>query len=332
MTQADRAIPDRAIINDEARRFIEDHHPYTWEEMLHFPKYIDLDVINTCNARCTMCGIDFDNREKRRMSETLFEKIADDLGEHRNDLERVGLAINSEPLMDRGLHQKVAKLKQVGIAHTFILTNASLLSRKRSEELLSAGLDTIYVSIDSTNKETFEGIRRGLKFDDVRRNARNFLAARKDLEKSCHLRISMVQQRENAGEAREFVDYWSQFVDDSDEIVVTHGYNWGIAQDVVTEQGGGDDPNNRIPCLGLWTSMVVDVNGEVRMCCIDQAGTTMIGDLNENSISEVWHGDEMRGIRQRHLDGKRREISYCDGCSVWSPAKHLIHTAPFTEG
>ena len=57
--------------------------------MHRFPKFVDLDTFNMCNARCIMCGIDFDRRQGMYMSEELFEKIVRELGVDRIDLLKI---------------------------------------------------------------------------------------------------------------------------------------------------------------------------------------------------------------------------------------------------
>ena len=313
-----------SLRGDRARSYVAQHHPYAWEEMLAFPKHVDVDTINTCNARCTMCGIDFDRRPLHRMPDELFDKIVAELGEARDHLERVGLVVNSEPLMDRRLAEKVGKLKRAGIKRVSIITNASLLSRRRAEELLHAGLDTTYISIDSLDPATYERIRRGLSFDVVYRNTCEFIRLKREINPRGTVRITMVQLAENGAEAEAFVAHWAERLGPNDQVVVTRGYNWGIAQDVVARHGGPDDAHNRVPCVGLWTSCVIDVDGQVRMCCADQEGTTLLGDVRLQSIAEIWRGPELARIRQVHLDGRRRQIAMCDGCPIWSPSKHVV--------
>jgi radical SAM protein with 4Fe4S-binding SPASM domain len=313
---------------EPARLYVEGHHPYGWQEMLAFPKYVDLDTINTCNARCTMCGIDFERRVPARMPEALFEKIVAELAARRTEVARVTLVVNSEPLMDRRLAERVARLKKAGVDRTCIITNASLLSPRRAEELLRAGLDTTYISIDSLDPPTYERIRRGLSFDVVYRNACEFIRLKRAINPGGRVRISMVQLRENLAEAEAYVRHWAERLGPNDQVVVTRGYNWGIARDVV-RLGSTRAAHNRVPCVGLWTSCVIDVEGQVRLCCADQDGRTQVGDVRRQSIAEIWHGRELSRVRDMHLDGRRHEIEMCDGCPIWSVTKHVLkHEIP----
>jgi len=309
---------------EQARQYLEAHHPYDWQEMLAFPKHVDIDTINTCNARCRMCGIDFDRRKVTRMTDQLFDKIVAELAEHRTQVDRVGLAVNSEPLMDRGLAGKIAKLKQAGIRCASIITNASLLTPQRSEELLGAGLDQTYISIDSLDPSTYEEIRRGLVFEEAYRNACQFVGLKQRLRPAGTVRIAMVQLKENHDEAEAFVRHWMPLLGPRDEVVVTRGFNWGVARNVVARSPSDDEEHNRVPCISLWTSFVVDVDGQVRMCCADPEGKTLLGDLRQDSITDIWRGQKLARARQLHFDGRRREIAMCDGCPVWSTTKHAL--------
>lgn len=77
-----------------------------------------------------------------------------------------------EPL----LHQDIAKMVAYASSNkikTVIFTNAVLLDRKRSLELLESGLDLLVISIDGI-KKTFEDIRRGATFEQIISNIFTF--------------------------------------------------------------------------------------------------------------------------------------------------------------
>lgn len=47
-------------------------------------------------------------------------------------------------------------------------TNAMLLTQKMSESLIKAGLNTIYFSVDGTDKISYEAIRLRLNYETTR--------------------------------------------------------------------------------------------------------------------------------------------------------------------
>jgi len=290
-------------------------------ELEQFPRFVDIDVTNQCNADCIMCGIDFSRQPTRRMSPELFSKLVRELDEHAGLVERVGLAVNSEPLLDARLADKIRQLKLAGVRQTYVNTNASLLDEQRGAELLRAGLDTTYISIDSLDKGTFEAIRRRLSFDRVYRNARRFLSLKKELRPSGKVRIAMTVLDANRDEAEAFVAAWRELLGPGDEVVLTPAFPWG-AWGRDTE--GEPDP---LPCIALWSSIVISSDGRVPLCCMDAEEETILGDVSRESIADVWHSPELARIRSLHLADRRRDLRLCRNCRVWAEDKHVLRGA-----
>ena len=80
------------------------------------------------------------------------------------------------------------------------------------------------------------------------------------------------------------------------------------------EPGIPPEPPQRI-CLLPWFSLYITVDGDVRPCCSFGEGETLVlGNLFEESFSEIWNGLKYRDLRQRALD---RSLSYtvCRNCT-----------------
>jgi len=152
-------------------------------------------------------------------------------------------------------------------------------------------------------------------------NTLRFIELKERLRPGTRIRVSMVQQENNRDEADAFAGYWQQRLHGNDEVVVTRGYNWGTKTGVAPH-----DPRASLhPCISLWTSCVIDVAGNVSLCCADESGSIVLGNVLEKSIAEIWRGPLMQSYREKHLGGSRREIPMCNGCAVWSEQKHLLH-------
>jgi MoaA/NifB/PqqE/SkfB family radical SAM enzyme len=125
-----------------------------FEDLLRFPRYLEIETVNVCNARCPMCTIEDWERGAPSMKDDLFKKVAGEVIEHAHELKRVSLYRDGEPLIDKKLADRCAVLKEGGVKNVSISTNVSLLTEEKSRDLLHAGLDTIIMSIDSLDKET----------------------------------------------------------------------------------------------------------------------------------------------------------------------------------
>lgn len=92
------------------------------------------------------------------------------------DLQHVELQGEGEPLLHARFFDMVAACVARGI-RVSIITNGSLLNEERIGRLLSAGLHSIHVSMESSDPAQFEAIRGG-KFAKVRDGLARLIAAR----------------------------------------------------------------------------------------------------------------------------------------------------------
>ncbi|MBF0192927.1 MAG: radical SAM protein [Magnetococcales bacterium] len=309
------------ILSQNSLKYVCSRLNFPAPELHSFPKYFLIENINQCNARCVMCGIDFDNKKTARLSAKLFAKIVEEISHHRDHVEKVMVYLDGEPLLEKSLPLRIKLLKEKGIKLVNIATNASLLNKKNSEKLIKAGLDEVYITMDSLKKDVYEKIRVGLEFETVKKNIFNFIKIRNKLNPRLTIRIQMVQQKLNWDEGESFKQFWQSHLNvKTDQIVVQKAHNWGSLIDV---SGYNDkDEVNKIPCIALWGTFVVHVDGVVPLCCMDTNSLHSIGNLNNQSIKEVWQGKKLASYRHNHLNLNRNKIDICDGCTLWREEKH----------
>lgn len=81
-------------------------------------------------------------------------------------------------------------------------------------------------------------------------------------------------------------------------------------------------------CEFLWRKTFIHIDGEVRPCCI--VGPPVLGNLNSQSLSEVWDGEHYRVMRQ-HL-AARRPVDACKGCRYIREIKDPLRTDYYLQG
>lgn len=302
--------------------YIEHRLGFCEEELMVFPKYFLIETVNICNARCIMCGINFDGKKKATISDELFQKIASEIIEHSKYVEKVMLYLDGEPLLDKGMEDKIKMLKCGGVKNVNISSNASLLTKERAISLMDAGLDEIYITVDSLKKDIYEKIRVGLNFDVVLGNVLGLIELRNSIGSNLKIRVQMIKQELNVDEDIEFLAFWKSKLRESDPVVVTKAHNWGSQVDVM--KFGDEDVVNQIPCIALWGTFVTHLSGDVPLCCMDSATKYPIGNLNHQSIKEIWNSEEINRIRRLHLSGNRDAVSICNGCTLWRDDKIVM--------
>jgi len=118
-----------------------------------------------CNLRCIMCPWeDVRSRAENRghMRPEVWEAIVPHLPEVRS----IDFTGGGEPLLQPHLLDWLAQAKNAGCDAGF-LTNGMLLKEEISDQLLDIGLNWIGISIDGADRETYELIRRGARFETI---------------------------------------------------------------------------------------------------------------------------------------------------------------------
>jgi radical SAM protein with 4Fe4S-binding SPASM domain len=281
-----------------------------------YPLGVDIGVTNLCNAECIMCP---HSRLKKMgtMDMKLYKKIIDNC--KKLNIKTITLSFFGEPFLDKGLIDKIKYAKDKGMNVSFY-SNASLLTEELAKEVILSGLDSITISFDGYSKETYEKIRKKLKFDIVKRNIQNLIETRKRMKKSNpKINLVLVELEENKREIKQFYNEWNKKVD---SINIINMRNWAndIQKEGTKESFHFNKKIKRKPCALIWQKMVVDWNGDVVLCCDDWNHSTVLGNLKKQSIEEIWKGEKLGEIREAHIKREFWKVPLCSSCnkkSIW---------------
>ena len=70
-----------------------------------------------------------------------------------------------------------------------------------------------------------------------------------------------------------------------------------------------------------FSRLTVNFDGTVSVCCVDWSHGTLVGDLNNETFSEVWNGKRLKEFRILHLKGERSKIGPCKNCDYLKDKK-----------
>jgi radical SAM protein with 4Fe4S-binding SPASM domain len=132
------------------------------------PTELQVEVTGACNLACKMCLVRYRpklGKAEGAMCFHTFKRLVDELPA----LEKVTLQGLGEPLLAPDLVRMVEYAGKRAIRIGFN-TNGTLLTREKSERLVTAGLDWLNVSVDGATAATYESIRDGSDFARVRMN------------------------------------------------------------------------------------------------------------------------------------------------------------------
>jgi len=295
-------------------------------EFLRYPKFIQIETVATCNARCVMCPVEEWERSSLLMKDALFDRILADLSQHAHEIEMVAPQLHGEPLIDKKFERRVRQLKQVGIKDTKISSNASLLDASRAETVMECGLDEITFSIDGATKSTFEAIRVRMNYEKCVENILHFIKVRDRRGSPMRIRVRMTVMEKNIGEYDEFLKFWSSHLRPQDTAYGKLVHNWGswLAGYRLPKMQDREEMNSS-PCPSPWTSLVILSDGRVPLCCSDFNAIEEVGNVNRTSIQEIWQSEVMTSYRNRHLAQGRKCMSMCIDCNVWDDSSKITN-------
>lgn len=284
------------------------------------PAVLAVESTNHCNLRCVMCPRgepDVMERAVGTMSDDVFDRVLD---EARFFEEPCWFHWFGEPLMHPRLFDQIERAKARGVPNLGISTNGTLLDERRRRALLASPLDTLMIAIDGTTKDTYERIRLSPRheFEEVVGNAREFLSARRSLDRPRpHTILSIIVMRETEQQLDDFRRFW--LAAGADEVLFKPFTTWGgqTGDFVELSPRPGTEPARSArehPCSLLWESLVIAWDGTVVPCCYDYDAKEPMGDITRQSLVDIWNGDAYVRLRTAELAGTN-DSPLCAGCT-----------------
>lgn len=218
----------------------------------------------------------------------------------------------------------LAKQKKLYVATS---TNAQNLSEIAAENTVKSGIDRIIISFDGPDQETYSAYRRGGILENVVASVQNLVAARGRIKSSkpyiilqCLIlkgnenRLSEVNEMQKTLGADKIEFKTIQILDPlkpSDFLPIT------TKNSRYTQQPDGSyllKKKRKYPCKRIFNSCVITWDGQVLPCCYDKNAKYCMGNVNENSLNEIWKGRKYRLFLKDILRNKN-EIDICSNCT-----------------
>ena len=285
-----------------------------------FPDHVYVELTNVCNARCTICATPAMQRKRDIMPMPLFRQIVDECGRYK--AKKILPFLHGESLLVPGVVDYFRYARQAAPGtHINLTTNGSRLSADLTETFLQEDLlDSVIVSIDGGDKSTFEKIRIGLDYDQVRGNVLHFIRRRNQIGKSKpKVSIAMVTVDENKHTRTKLQEVWQE----ADEVRFSVYFNWAGKL-----ENNGRTCNKINFCERLNHYITILADGRVAMCCFDSEAEYCVGDIRKQSVYEVWHSEAFDQKRRWLYDKNFEKLGLCARCDY---INHPSWTAPLAR-
>lgn len=269
---------------------------------------LQIEGTGVCNAACTFCvyPTEHNARPKGRMAWELFERIIDEAATIPQFTE-VCITGLSESLLDPDLEKRIRLVRwRMPGAFIYVYTNGTYLTPKRYESLQDAGLSMILVSLNAADAETRRRVMGLDDWDKVISNITEAIAR----EKTCHVRIRAVINQDSftLEDAQPLFRLWGAQAEGGRVLAINEG-NWaGDSRSVRSWK-----PNEA--CGRALGMMYVTFDGKLTPCCFDPVGKLTFGDLNKDSIREIYNSDKYVAFREDHANDQADKHEICKNCT-----------------
>lgn len=271
-----------------------------------FPSHVDIELSSLCNLNCPMCYTttdDFKNKvNKKNMDFDLFKKIIDECA--RYNLFSIRLSLRGEAFLNKNIFDMIQYAKSKGIKEVSTLTHGGFLDAEKFEQLIDLNLDWLTISFDGVG-ETYDKIRYPLTFEDSVNKIKEFqnIKKRRNVVKPV-IKVQTVWPAISKN-PEEFYDIFNPITDQvaSNPLIDYLGND----TDVVFEEN--------FTCPQLWERFVIGADGNVMLCANDEMESYTLGNVQDESVFDIWHGKKLNKAREIHLKHMgTKEIEPCKHC------------------
>ena len=261
-----------------------------------FPLHVDIESASTCNMNCPMCYRDF-MKESGQMEFDLFKKAVDECAE--NNVFSIRLSWRGEtlthPMIKEMISYATSKIKNVSF-----LTNAFYLDEDMIDCFIENRVSYIAVSFDGIGR-IYESIRHPAKFEE---NYKRLTMLRKKRDKA----------GKNLPQVR-LCTIWPAIKEDPDGYYQTMKKvsDYIVCNPYINFKGPMKIKPDFI-CQYPWERIVIGFNGQTQCCTGWNADDIILGNIEDSSIYQMWHSDQMNNIRKIHTAECRMDLNSCANC------------------
>jgi len=246
---------------------------------------VEFNLLAACNRRCSFCPVGQGFYEKKGLKGSLkfdlYKKFISDLKEidYKGKLLFSGY---SEPLLYKELPNLIEYTKkEIPDIHIEAISNGDLLTADLLKDFVEKGLSVLTLSL-------YDGPEQLTVFEN------------------------MVQE---SGISDGVVRFRRRYYEDG---------NYGLT---LSNRGGLIDTSEyddeysqealplKQPCYYPFYMLKIDFNGDMLICSHDWQKNYIIGNINEQSVWELWTSEKFRNIRRSLLKGDR-DTDSCRKCDV----------------
>lgn len=275
------------------------------------PLFYVIEPTNCCNYACPICpNRNYRASEKGYMNMALFKRILEQIKDFADVIQLYWVG---EPLLSPSIIDMIKYCKRDTHAKIMLSSNGSLLTKETVDKIVGSGLDKLIISMDAAeSNKIYNQIRTNGDIRVLNENTMEMIKRNSQID----ITLQFILTNVNEEEKERFVKKWARY---PVTIRIQCLYTWANQLPELNDFSNHLSPmigKRRRPCSDLWYKMVVHWNGQVSLCCFDWTFKNVIGDLNTQSIEDIWNSDTINRFRSAHMESNYSGL--CEKCDAWA--------------
>lgn len=286
-----------------------------------FPDIIDIELTNTCNFRCLFCptGTKSIQRNQGFMIDEVFYKIIEETKNYNTAMRFIRWG---EPTLHPKFIEYLKYIKQVSDSIVHVNTNGSILSDEMMKQFVDIPLDSVKFSFQGVDKKSYQEMRNNNLYDNINKNIKKMNVVRGN-NKLPYIHVSTSVTYESAEQIDRFKKEIKNYADlvtvgrtimeyiDIDKVKLSESEKH-ILQKLKKEESVVKE--HPAICPEVYNKLSINWDGTVTACCGDYNGKMIIGDINKQSLKEIWNCSKMKNYRKKLAEKKFDDFELCRTC------------------
>jgi MoaA/NifB/PqqE/SkfB family radical SAM enzyme len=235
------------------------------------------------------------------MPSALFRKITDEVAQYPGTLIKVvGLG---EPALHPQINDLMRLIGERRIP-SIVYTNGELFKACTAEQILGWDVQTIVVSVDGLDAESFARIRVGGDYIVLKGLLSDFHAARGQ-RRTPEIEVRhVIFPKESQADLLRFRQEWLAISD-------TVKFNYLYFPEHTTEEV------RNTKCRDVRRELYIYWNGKVPLCGYQYLSGEQewLGNVDTSSIAKLWNSARLCEVRRSHSASDLTELSFCKACT-----------------
>jgi radical SAM protein with 4Fe4S-binding SPASM domain len=292
---------------------------------LDTPFVVQIFPVYACNFKCGYCIFSVGKGERGFISDKslmdfgLFQKCVDDMVRFPRQIKVLRFVGIGEPLLHKKIVEMVSYAVNRGIAQTTeIVTNGLLLNPRMIDNLVTAGLKRLVISIQGTSADKYEEIAGAkVDFDSFLGNLDYLYRNRKEM----HVYIKIIDTALDGEEdTKKFHDLFEPLCDTiavEQTVPIHKAIDFtGILKGKASSLTQFGLPLGKVTvCPQPFFHMQVNPDGKV-VPCYSWDYPAILGDCNTEDLADIWNGEKFRTFRRSMLNGVQYASTTCIDCNI----------------